>query len=58
MSSSPTISVLMSVYNGEKYLVKCVESILAQTLTDFEFLIIDDGSKDSSVEILRKYEVE
>src|SRR5215208_1756864 len=55
MATAPTISVLMSVYNGEKYLAEAVESILAQTLADFEFIIIDDGSKDGSLAILQKY---
>lgn len=52
---SPTISVLMPVYNGERYLKQAIESILAQTFTDFEFLIIDDGSSDRSIEILQTY---
>ncbi|MGA2121748.1 MAG: glycosyltransferase [Methanoregula sp.] len=52
---SPKITVLMSVFNGEKYLREAVESILGQTYTDFEFLIIDDASMDSSSEILRQY---
>ncbi len=55
MSSSPTISVLMSVYNGERYLRPAVDSILAQKFADFEFVIIDDGSKDASPAILREY---
>ena len=55
MASSPTVSVLMSVYNGERYLRPAVESILAQTFADFEFVIIDDGSKDASASILRRY---
>ena len=55
MASTPTVSVLMSVYNGERYLRPAVEGILAQTFTDFEFVIIDDGSKDSSPTILREY---
>ena len=55
MASSPTISVLMSVYNGERYLREAVDSILAQTFGDFEFLIIDDGSTDASAAILREY---
>jgi len=42
------ITVLMSVYNGEKYLRESVESILNQTFEDFEFIIIDDGSTDRS----------
>ena len=55
MVSTPTVSVLMSVYNGERYLRPAVESILAQTFADFEFVIIDDGSTDSSPAILREY---
>lgn len=45
---TPTISIIVPVYNVEKYLRKCVESILAQTFADFELLLIDDGSKDGS----------
>lgn len=55
MSSTPTISVLMSVYNGEKYLAEAVESILAQTLADFELIVIDDGSSDRSLAMLQRY---
>ena len=54
-SSEPKITVLMSVYNGEKYLREAVDSILSQTFTDFEFLIIDDASTDRTPEILRSY---
>ena len=54
-TTGPTVSVLMSVYNGEKYLAEAVESILAQTLADFDFIIIDDGSKDGSLAMLQKY---
>ncbi|MFH0702322.1 MAG: glycosyltransferase [bacterium] len=52
---NPKITVLMPVYNGEKYLREAVESILNQTFTDFEFLIINDGSNDKSVEIIESY---
>jgi len=45
----------MPAYNAEKYLAETVESILAQTFTDFEFIIIDDGSSDASPAILRTY---
>ena len=52
---NPKITVLMSVYNGEKYLNEAIDSILAQTFKDFEFLIIDDGSTDKTGEILESY---
>jgi len=51
----PRISVLMSVYNGKRYLKPAVESILAQSLPDFEFIIIDDGSTDRSLALLEQY---
>ncbi|MFR2551722.1 MAG: glycosyltransferase [Clostridioides difficile] len=44
----PKISIIVPVYNVEKYLEKCVRSILAQTFTDFELILVDDGSLDSS----------
>ena len=47
MVKEPKISVIMSVYNGEKYLREAIESILSQTFTDFEFIIVNDGSTDS-----------
>lgn len=50
------ISVVMSVYNGEKYLREAIESILNQTFRDFEFIIIDDGSTDRSLEIIKEFE--
>ena len=53
--SQPKVSVLMSVYNGERYLREAVESILNQTFTDFEFIIVDDGSTDRTSEILKSY---
>ena len=52
----PTISVIMSVYNGEKYLREAIDSILNQTFKDFEFIIIDDGSTDNSAEIIKSYD--
>lgn len=51
----PTVSVLMPVYNAERYLGQAVESILGQTFRDFEFLIINDGSTDRSGAILDAY---
>lgn len=49
------ITVLMPVYNAEKYLRGAIESILDQTFADFEFLIIDDGSTDKSLNIINSY---
>ena len=46
----------MPVYNAERYVAEAVESILTQTFTDFEFLIVDDGSIDDTPELLRRYE--
>lgn len=48
----PLVTVLMPVYNGEKYLSEAIESILKQTYSNFEFLIIDDGSTDKSAQII------
>ncbi len=56
MNEYPSISVLMSVYNGEKYLSEAIESVLNQTYKDFEFIIINDGSSDNSLEIIKKYQ--
>lgn len=53
--NNPKISVIVPVYNVEKYLSRCIESVLAQTFTDFELLLIDDGSTDSSGKICDKY---
>ncbi|MFK7840345.1 MAG: glycosyltransferase [Bdellovibrionales bacterium] len=51
----PAISVLMSVYNGERFLDKAIDSILKQTFKDFEFIIINDGSTDKSSKMLQTY---
>lgn len=50
-----TVSVIVPVYNVEKYLRRCVESILAQTFTDFELILVDDGSTDNCPEICDEY---
>ncbi len=52
----PKVSVIMPVYNGEKYLREAVDSILSQTLADFELIIIDDGSTDKTAEIVNSYQ--
>lgn len=50
----PKVSVVMSIYNGEKYIDDSIGSILDQTFSDFEFIIIDDGSSDGSGKIIEK----
>ncbi|MFV0431357.1 MAG: glycosyltransferase family 2 protein [Alphaproteobacteria bacterium] len=49
------ISVIIPVYNTEKYLSEALDSIISQSLTDFEIICLDDGSKDSSLDILKEY---
>lgn len=53
--AKPYVSVLMPVYNAEKFIGEAIESILNQTLTNFEFIIIDDASKDDSITIIKSY---
>jgi len=55
---TPKVSVLMPAYNAEKYIAESIESILNQTFTDFEFVIINDGSTDNTAEIVEKYAVQ
>ena len=56
VSNFPLITVLMPVYNGFKYLDEAMKSILNQTFQNFEFIIIDDGSTDDSVKIIKSYD--
>lgn len=51
----PEISIIMPVYNIEKYLPRCLESIIKQSFIDFELLAVDDGSLDSSLSVLKNY---
>jgi len=53
--NNPLVSIIMPVYNGEKFLRGAIESILKQTYKNFEFIIINDGSKDNSLKIIEKY---
>lgn len=53
--SCPEISVVMSVYNGERYLAEALQSILTQTLSDFEVIIVDDGSTDRTWKLLEDF---
>lgn len=52
----PIISVIMPVYNVEAYVAEAIESVLAQTLPDFELIIVDDGGTDRSIEICRQFD--
>jgi glycosyltransferase involved in cell wall biosynthesis len=56
MNSTPKISVIMPVYNGEEFLKEAIESILNQTYRDFEFIIAYDESSDTSLEIIKYYQ--
>lgn len=49
------ISVIIPVYNAENYVSRCIESVLAQTYNDWQMILVDDGSKDKSLEICQKY---
>src|SRR5260370_36214027 len=52
---SPRISVLLTSYNRELYIAESIESVLAQTVADFELVICDDRSSDGTVDIVREY---
>ena len=54
-NEAPLISVIVPVYNVEKYLAKCIDSIIAQTYTNLEILLVDDGATDSSGAICDEY---
>ena len=51
----PLISIIIPVYNNEKYVARCLDSLIAQNFLDFEVLVINDGSKDDSEKIIRQY---
>lgn len=52
---NPSISIIIPIYNAEKYLDACIKTILAQTFKDYEIICINDGSKDNSLQILNTY---
>lgn len=53
--TNPKISIIVPVYNAERYLRRCVDSILCQDFSGFELILVDDGSKDKSGEICDEY---
>jgi glycosyltransferase involved in cell wall biosynthesis len=55
MTGRPSVSVLTPVYNGEQYLAECIESVLSQTYSDWEYVIVDNASTDRTAEIIARY---
>ena len=51
------VSIIVPVYNVEKYLAKCLDSLVNQTLEDVEFIVVDDGSKDNSKQIIDDFQI-
>ena len=51
----PAISIIIPMYNTEKYIGECLDSILAQTFTDFELIVVDDCSTDRSCDVVESY---
>lgn len=56
MQKNPKISIIVPIYNAEKYIDRCMKTIYAQSFKDYEIILVNDGSKDNSAEICRKYE--
>src|SRR5712692_4293853 len=55
LDSSPTVSVVIPVYNGERYLAEAISSVLDQTYKNFELIVVDDGSTDQSAAVVRSF---
>ena len=55
MTNKPLISIIIPVFNAEDFLAKCLESVIGQTYTNLEIILINDGSHDNSLEICRTY---
>ena len=55
-SSNPAISVIVPVYNAEKFLINCLNSIVGQTMRDFEVIVVNDGSTDDSLSIMKEFQ--
>ena len=53
--NNPLVSVILPVYNGEDHVIDCIESIRNQTYSDFEFIIVDDASTDTTPQILQDF---
>ena len=51
----PCVSVIIPVYNIEKHLEKCLDSVIGQTLKDIEIIVVNDGSTDNSLDIITQY---
>ena len=54
-SDSPQVSVVIPVYNGERYLAEAIQSVVGQTYRDFELIVVDDGSTDGSALMARSF---
>ena len=52
---NPKVSVIIPVYNVERFLTRCLDSVVAQTLREIEIICVDDGSPDRSIDILNRY---